>query len=102
MIDDNSISSRGAKDIILLLPGSSKSPRRIALEKNLLQRSNENEIERIADAVLSQNSKIAGEYKNGKVTALQYLIGQGMKLSKGSASPHILRNILEKKLAKSP
>jgi aspartyl-tRNA(Asn)/glutamyl-tRNA(Gln) amidotransferase subunit B len=35
-----------------------------------------------------------GEYKAGKEAVLKYLIGQGMKLSKGSANPAVLEELI--------
>jgi aspartyl-tRNA(Asn)/glutamyl-tRNA(Gln) amidotransferase subunit B len=100
MISENKISSRGAKDIIALLAGSEKSPEEIAIEKDLLQKSDEGEIEKIVDDIISANQNIVDEYKKGKLSALQFLVGQGMKLSKGSANPQVLKKVFERKLAK--
>jgi aspartyl-tRNA(Asn)/glutamyl-tRNA(Gln) amidotransferase subunit B len=36
------------------------------------------------------------EYKAGKETALQFLIGQGMKKTKGAANPEILKTLIIK------
>jgi Asp-tRNA(Asn)/Glu-tRNA(Gln) amidotransferase B subunit len=38
------------------------------------------------------------EYKGGKEALLQFFIGQGMKASKGSANPEILKTIFKELL----
>jgi aspartyl-tRNA(Asn)/glutamyl-tRNA(Gln) amidotransferase subunit B len=38
---------------------------------------------------------VVAEYKSGKETALQFLIGQGMKATKGSANPQVLKKLFE-------
>jgi len=38
------------------------------------------------------------EYKEGKGQALQFLIGQGMKETKGSANPEVLKKLFEEVL----
>ncbi len=45
--------------------------------------------------VLSENEKTVNEYKNGKVQAFQYLIGQSMKALKGQASAQTVAEILK-------
>lgn len=82
----------------MMYDGESGSPREIANKHGLLQKSDESALASIADLVIEQNPLVVNEYKNGKTTALQFLIGQGMKLSKGSANPGILKSLIEKKL----
>lgn len=99
MIAENKVSSRGAKDIIALLASGEKGAEAIALNKGLLQKSDLGQLEVLVKQVLAQNESVVNEYKSGKLSALQYLVGQGMKLSKGSGNPTIIREILEKELA---
>jgi aspartyl-tRNA(Asn)/glutamyl-tRNA(Gln) amidotransferase subunit B len=49
--------------------------------------------------VIQANPEVVLEYKAGKVAVLQFLVGQGMKESKGSANPQALRKEFEKNLA---
>lgn len=98
MIDSGEISSRGAKDLIKASPDSNKAPRNLAEEKNLLQKSDITELESIVESIIANNNNVVLEYKNGKESSLQFLVGQGMKLSKGSANPSILKDILIKKI----
>ena len=90
------VSSRGAKDILATMMEREGSPEEIAEREGLLQKSNEGELEAIANRVIVENREVVLEYKNGKKTALQFLVGQGMKISKGSANPEGLRKALEK------
>lgn len=48
----------------------------------------------------NKNPAVAENYKNGKETALQFLVGQGMKLSGGKANPERLKEFLKKRLTK--
>ena len=45
---------------------------------------------------MSENEAAVAEYKNGKLSALQFLIGQGMKETKGSANPNVLKDLFLK------
>lgn len=90
LICSEKISSRGAKDILKVMYLEGGEPEKIARDRNFFQKSNSAEIEKIAQTVIDENPKVVSEYKSGKSSALQFLIGQAMKASRGSANPKIL------------
>ncbi|MDR3558404.1 MAG: Asp-tRNA(Asn)/Glu-tRNA(Gln) amidotransferase subunit GatB [Candidatus Pacebacteria bacterium] len=99
LIAGNKVSSRGAKDLLVLIyKGDKREPLAIAEEKGLLQKSNAGELESMAKDIIAKNQSVVADYKAGKLVALQFLIGQGMKLSKGSANPAVLRGVFLKEL----
>jgi len=53
----------------------------------------------IVEKVIAANPTVAADYKAGKEAALQFLVGQGMKESRGSANPGILAEIFKKLLS---
>jgi aspartyl-tRNA(Asn)/glutamyl-tRNA(Gln) amidotransferase subunit B len=65
----------------------------IAQEKGFLQKSDAGELESMVKEIIAKNSGVVADYKAGKSAALQFLIGQGMKLSKGSANPEVLKEV---------
>lgn len=89
------ISSRGAKDILALLVSGETDPKKIAEEKGLLQKHDEGELMSVVDAVITANSKVFEDFKAGNDKVLQFLVGQGMKESKGSANPGVLAKLFE-------
>ena len=99
MVKAGELSSRGAKELLVLMMNDSREPRIIADEKGLFQKSDSSALAAIVDEVLAANEKAVTEYKAGKLASLQFLVGQAMKVSKGSANPALLRELLEKKLA---
>jgi aspartyl-tRNA(Asn)/glutamyl-tRNA(Gln) amidotransferase subunit B len=96
MAADGEVSSRGAKDIIQILINEGGDPDIIAKEKGLIQKGDETELALVVEKIISDNESVVLEYKNGKVSALQFLVGQGMKATGGAANPQILRAIFEK------
>ena len=98
MVSGNKISSRGAKDILVEMFDDGGDPRSIAEKRGLLQRSDEGELEAVVLKVLKEHPDEAKEYKNGKVGLMQFLIGQGMRESRGSANPQVLKKLFESKL----
>jgi aspartyl-tRNA(Asn)/glutamyl-tRNA(Gln) amidotransferase subunit B len=93
MVADNQISSRGAKDILRIMAEEGGSPKEIAKKYNLLQQSDETALKEIVSSIISNNASVVVDYKSGKESALQYLIGQGMKETKGSANPQMLKKL---------
>jgi aspartyl-tRNA(Asn)/glutamyl-tRNA(Gln) amidotransferase subunit B len=71
----------------------------IVEEKGLKQESDTGAIEVFVDQAIAANPGSVADFKAGKVSALNFLKGQVMKLSKGKANPALAGEILEKKLS---
>lgn len=99
MIDDGDISSRGAKDILAILVkegDADASVKEIAEQNNLIQQSDEGALEEIVKKIVDSNPDAVAEYKGGKEASLQFLIGQGMRETKGAANPQVLAELFKK------
>ncbi len=94
MASEGKISSRGAKDILAVMFFDGGSPLTIAEERGLLQKSDEGELKAIAEKIIAENAQAVAEYKAGKEVSIQYLVGQGMKATKGSGNPEVLKKLL--------
>lgn len=94
LVADGEVSSRGAKEVLAEMVKTGAPARKIAEEKGLFQKSDEGTLKEIVKKVVEDNPKSSGDYKNGKESALQFLVGQGMKESKGSANPAVLKKLL--------
>lgn len=92
------ISSRGTKNILSTMFEKGEGPREIAEKEEFLQKSDEGELGKIAERIISENPSATEEYRAGKEELLKFLIGQGMKITKGSANPQVLEKILKEKL----
>lgn len=99
MIGEKKISSRGAKDLLAWVVQESKDPIVLAKEKGLLQERGVVDLKAIVDTVILQNALSVEQYKAGKVTAIEFLIGQGMKALKGAGDPQELRKTIVEKLS---
>jgi aspartyl-tRNA(Asn)/glutamyl-tRNA(Gln) amidotransferase subunit B len=98
MVGENKINSRGAKDILAILYKEHGDPEKIAEEKGLLQKNDEGELKKIIEKIIQDNPKVVADYKAGKEASLQFLIGQAMKATKGSANPEILKTLFKSTL----
>lgn len=98
LVAGGKINSRGAKDTLALLLkdakiGGKNDPETIAEKNGFIQKNDENELKKMIAEIIAANPSVIADYKNGKAAALQFLIGQGMKISKGSANPEILKKL---------
>jgi aspartyl-tRNA(Asn)/glutamyl-tRNA(Gln) amidotransferase subunit B len=98
MFAQGDISSAGAKAIIGELMANGGEPNTIAKAKGLLQMKDASLIGALADEILAEHPTVALEVKSGKIEAMKFLLGQGMRKSKGSANPAELERIFKEKL----
>lgn len=98
MTEENKLSSTGAKEVLLSMINATDKPDVIASDKNLLQVSDETEIDKIVTQVIKDNPDAAEDVRNGEMKAIGFLVGQVMKASKGQANPQMAQKILKDKL----
>jgi aspartyl-tRNA(Asn)/glutamyl-tRNA(Gln) amidotransferase subunit B len=99
MVAQAEISSRVAKDLLVEVVFESKDPHELAKERNLLQSSVAEDLYPLVDEIIKNHESVVLEYRAGKESALQFLVGQGMKLSRGSANPKMLLDLFKQRLS---
>ncbi len=100
-IYEGRISSRTAKDVLREMFSTGADPSVIIDEKKLWQVSEASDLTAAVEKAIAAQSKAAADYRAGKTTALQFLLGQVMKEAKG-ANPEVVRKLLEEKLNARP
>lgn len=96
LIADNKISSRGAKDALLVLrEQGGDSAMQVVEAAGLLQVSDTGALQKAVEEVVAANPDVVAEYRAGKESVLQYLVGQCMKATKGAGNPGVLKELLE-------
>lgn len=97
MVSEGKVTSRVAKDLILeALEGI--SPSKLVEERGLAVNTNADALTKWVREVIEEHPQAVAEYRSGKVAAVQFLVGQGMKKSKGSSDPVTLRTLFEEEL----
>lgn len=99
MLDEGVINSRVGKDLLRELSLEGGDPRAIASERGLLKITDPAKLTETARSIIAEYPEVAAEYKAGKVASLQYLVGQGMKATRGTADPSALSEALQAELA---
>lgn len=102
MVEANELNSNAADTILYEMNGRKDSPRDIAIEKNLIQISDENAISKIVDEVLTmpESAKAVEDLKNGNEKVIGFLIGQIMKKSAGKANPELAQKLIKERIDK--
>ena len=98
LVEAGTISGKQAKEVFAEMFASGKSAGAIVKEKGIEQLSDTSAIEALCDQVIGANPKPASDFKAGNAASLNFLKGQVMKLSKGTANPGLVGEILERKL----
>jgi aspartyl-tRNA(Asn)/glutamyl-tRNA(Gln) amidotransferase subunit B len=88
------LSSRGTKDTLAILFTEGGDPEKIAEEKGWILKNDPEALKKILEKIVSENPKVVEEFKSGKDSAVNSLIGVAMKETKGSASPQAIRETL--------
>lgn len=97
-VKKSELSSSAIKQIIIESYQNGIDPLEIAKEKNLFQVSDTGALEEFAKQVIEANPKAVEDYRKNPL-AIGFLVGQLMKVSKGSANPQIAKTILDKLLS---
>ncbi len=99
LLASGKVSSRGGKDLLLAVVQTGKEPGDIAQENGLFQTSSAHDLAPVVEKILSDNAGVVSEYKAGKSAALEYLVGQGMKISRGTGDPAALRTLILERIS---
>ncbi|HCP08722.1 MAG TPA: Asp-tRNA(Asn)/Glu-tRNA(Gln) amidotransferase subunit GatB [Candidatus Moranbacteria bacterium] len=98
-VADGKINSSAAQTILEEMYRTGGDPSQIIEEKGLIQVSDESVLDGMVDEVITKNQKSVEDYKSGKQNALQFLMGQVMRESRGKANPQMVTDLLKKKLS---
>tara|TARA_X000000950_G_scaffold123621_1_gene155004 strand:- start:461 stop:1900 length:1440 start_codon:yes stop_codon:yes gene_type:complete len=99
-IEDQKISGPSAKKLLEIVWSEGGEIQDLIQKEGLEQISNDDEIEKILDEVISENQKQFEQLKSGKDRLQGFFVGQVMKKTSGSASPQVVNKLLKDKLSK--
>lgn len=98
LIDNQTISSKIAKDLLPELLSKGGSAKQLVESKGLTQISDLATLETTIDQVLQAHPKELDQYRNGKKKLLGFFVGQVMKQTSGRADPKATNQLLAQKL----
>ena len=98
-IADGTLSGKMAKEVFDAMWAGEGGADEIIEKRGLRQISDSALIEKLVDDVLASNAKQVEDYRAGKEKALNSLVGQVMKATKGKADPEQVNRVLRRKLS---
>ncbi len=96
LIETGAITSKAAKELFpRIWSGEVSDPAAFVAKEGLAQVSDRGEIQRFVDDVVAANPDTVAEIRKGKDRAMQFLLGQVMKASRGKANPTLVAELLQ-------
>ena len=100
LVQDKTISSKQAKEVLYKSLTEEKEPTKIVEEEGLKQIGGEDEIMAVVNEVLSEHPEAIDQYKGGRTNILDFLVGQIMKKTRGQANPAMARSMMQAEIEK--
>jgi len=98
MVDAGTLSNNMAKTVFEEMFASGRSAKAIAEESGMAQVSDVDTIMAAVEEAVSANPSAVEDYLGGKESAIRFLVGQVMRLTKGQANPQIASELLNETL----
>ena len=100
LVDRRAINGPTAKELLPELFREGGMPGALVQARGLGQVSDATALEAFVEQAINDNAKSVEDYRAGKKAAAGFLVGQGMKRSKGKADPQQVGKLVAEKLAK--
>lgn len=97
-VDSGTVSNLVGKEILAMMIDSGQPADIIISEKGLAQVSDEGALIKVIDEILSENSSVVAQIKEGKESAMGFLVGQAMRKTQGKANPKKLGEMIKRRL----
>jgi aspartyl-tRNA(Asn)/glutamyl-tRNA(Gln) amidotransferase subunit B len=98
LIASGELSGKLAKEIFPRMFSTGDSPAAIAEREGLKQISDTGALDAVIADVIAGNPKQVEQYRGGKTTVVNYLVGQAMKATRGQANVAVVTELLKQKL----
>ena len=98
LIVSGQLSGKLAKEIFPKMFSTGQAPAVIVEREGLKQISDAGALEKIIDDVIAANPRQVEQYKGGKTSVINFLVGQAMKATRGQANVTVVGELLKQKL----
>ena len=96
-VETGIISNLVAKDVLKWSLDSKKKIDVIIEERGLTQVSDDSTLEKVIEEILNENEKVVDQIKQGKESAMGFLVGQAMKKTQGKANPKKIGELIKRR-----
>ena len=98
LVQDKTINQNAAKKVLDVMFENGRPPQELVKEMGLQQISDESSLLPIAQQVLADNPDAAAQFKSGKESIVNFLVGQVMRATRGKANPKLAEQVLREEL----
>ncbi len=103
LLESERITGKQGKEILEEAFASGEMPEAIVARKGIKPPiSDLGQLDQIVEEIIAKNAKIVSDYRSGKTNALQALVGQVMKQTRGQAKADMVQKLLRAKLDEAP
>ena len=99
-IESGEISGKIAKTVLAEMVQSADDPSDIIAWRGLAQLSDREALDKVVLEVIARNSQAVEQFRKGKSSVRDHLVGEVMKVTKGRANPDIVNELLDVHLTK--
>ena len=98
LIESKQITPEAAHKLIEQMPGNDKTPTEIGNEMDIIGVVEDDAIVNAINQAIEENPNAVEDYKNGKDNAVNFLVGQVMRLTRGKANAGETNKMIKEKL----
>ena len=98
LIESKQVTPEAAHKLIEQMPNNDKTPTEIGKEMDIIGVVEDDAIAQAIDQVINENPNAVEDYKNGKENAVNFLVGQVMRLTRGKANAGETNKMIRDKL----
>ena len=97
-MDDETISSRIAKEVFGVMLETGERPRAVVEARGLEQVTDVGRLETVVDKLMSENPDKVAAYRGGKTGLLGFFVGGVMRETQGKANPQLVQALVQERL----
>ncbi|HSM46043.1 MAG TPA: Asp-tRNA(Asn)/Glu-tRNA(Gln) amidotransferase subunit GatB [Acidimicrobiia bacterium] len=94
MVDEGTVSSSAAKEVLEGVLTGEGDPRAVATQRDLVQISDSSELVSVVEEVIAANPDAIDSYRAGEEKVVGFLVGQVMRATQGKADPKVVNDLL--------
>jgi len=92
------VTDKGMEQILIAMIDKKKDPKALKKELGLEKIEDMAEIEKVVDSVIAANQKAIADYKAGEEKALNFIVGQVVRMTKGKVDSKLAKELILKKI----
>ena len=98
LVDKGTISTTMAKTVLEEAFDTGKSPSEVVEARGYTQITDSSVLDEAVGEAVAHNPKAVADYLGGKETAMRFLVGQVMRITRGKANPKLANELVKEKL----